>query len=295
MSSQVNTRTPTAPEETRTVEEIPDGLLEADAMTRARQASELAARYGAVIAELSRIRREALNELVASGMNQTAIGRELGMSRSRVGQLLGTGPRPERALIAQGPITVAIGGKVENRDRGGDPSAVVSQESLAAYHVIQDLAGSYQLDCGYELVPPPGMLDLNRDSLVVIGSPRLLPLVGQVMESDPNHVFKQGARGWFLFDRANDKTLRSPADSGESADYAWLGRLPTPSGNGSFLYLAGIHAMGTIGAAHYLADHVEDLYKQVRTKRWSVIIRSNYDPDTREVTSTEAVTPVSLA
>jgi hypothetical protein len=213
------------------------------------------------------------------------------MTRARVSKLLSSGPNPARAFLGTGRLTVAIGGKFEGQKASG-PSAVISAEALAAYNVIKDVAGSYHMDADYELVPPPGMVRLNRTNLIVMTSPRLLPLVGQVLESDPYLAFESGAQGWFLRDKETGVVYRSPSDSGTSSDYAYIGRLPRPDGKGTFLYLAGIHAMGTLGAAQYLADNLEDLYGQVKTRRWSTLIECHYDADTRQVSSTNRVTPV---
>ena len=48
--------------------------------------------------------------------------------------------------------------------------------------------------------------------------------------------------------------FHSPSDKGEPVDYGYIGRLPRPDGRGTFLYLAGIHAMGTLGVTQYLED-----------------------------------------
>jgi hypothetical protein len=34
------------------------------------------------------------------------------------------------------------------------------------------------------VIPPPGLVDLNRDNLVVICGPRLSPIIAQVLASD---------------------------------------------------------------------------------------------------------------
>ena len=71
-----------------------------------------------------------------------------------------------------------------------------------------------------------------------------------------------------------------------------MGRLPRIDGRGTFLYFAGIHAPGNSGAMHYLEGHLEELYGEVRTGRFSTIISCRFDPDSRQVTSSERVTPL---
>jgi hypothetical protein len=262
----------------------------ADAETRAQRASELVTRYSELTNEASRVRREALGELVDSGHSPADLARLLGVTRSRIGQLLSSGPRPERALLGSGAITVAIGGKVESGRE--QPSAVISAESLAAYHLIRDTCAEHKLQASYEVVPPPGMVRLNRDNLIVMGSPRILPLVGQVLEADEYLRFDSSAKGWFLRDLAQDEIYRSPSDNDESCDYAYVGRLPRPDIRGTFLYIAGIHAMGTKGAAYYLTNHLTELYQEVKAGRWSTLVAVHYDADTREISSTDRITPI---
>jgi hypothetical protein len=261
-----------------------------DDETRAKHASELVVKYTELTNEASRIRKEALLNLVDSGRSMAELGRLLGVTRSRVGQLLASGPRPERAILGTGAITVAVGGKFEAGK--AQPSAVISEEALAAYNLIRDTCQDLKLSAEYEIVPPPGMVRLTRDNLIVIGSPRILPLVGQVLEADEHLAFDSGAQGWFLRDLTTGDVYRSPSDAGEGCDYAYIGRLPRPDGKGTFLYLAGIHAMGTLGAAQYLTNNLSELYSSARTGRWSTLIASHYDPDTRRIASTDRVTPI---
>ncbi|SCL29993.1 Sigma-70, region 4 [Micromonospora pallida] len=260
-----------------------------DARERARAAHGLIDDYQAAIGELSRIRREALEQLLAGGMTQAQIAELLEMSRSRVSQLLSAGTRPERAFLGTGRLTVAIGGKQEAGRR--DPGDVLSAESFAAYNALAELARSVGLDASYEVVPPPGFVHLNRPNLIVLTSPRLLPFVGQVMESDPHVRFASDDRGWYLMD--GETEYRSPRDDGHSADYGYIGRLPRPDNKGSFLYLAGTHAQGTLGAAQFVADNLAQLHKELKNRRFSTIIRCEYDANNpRKILACERVTPL---
>lgn len=265
-------------------------LDQLDDETRLVRANELVAYHTERSGEASRVRREALMKLVDAGRPRADLARLLNITPSRIGQLLSSGPRPERALLGSGAITVAIGGKWEAGK--AQPSAVISSEALAAFRQIRAACADFKLDAEHEVVPPPGMVRLNRDNLIVVGSPRILPLVGQVLEADEHLAFDSGAQGWFLVDRSQGETYRSPSDSGESCDYAYIGRLPRPDGKGTFLYLAGIHAMGTLGAAQYLTNNLAELYSAVRTGRWSTLVATHYDPDTQVVISTDRITPI---
>jgi hypothetical protein len=188
-------------------------------------------------------------------------------------------------------LTVAIGGKQElGRD---DPGDVLSAESFAAYEILAEGARAVGLEATYEVVPRPGHVHLNRPNLIVLTNPRLLPFLSQVMEADPNLRYEHDEAGWYLIDKAADAEYRSPRDRSVFADYGYIGRLSRPDGKGTFLYLAGIHAQGTLGAAKYVADNLADLHRELKTRRFSAIVLCHYDPTTGpRIISTELVTPL---
>ncbi len=271
----------------------PDASGEAPALLdRARIVNGLIDDHQAAVSELSRERREILERLLQAGWTQIRLAEELDISRSRVSQLLSAGARPERALLGTGKLTVAIGGKHETGRTDGQALAVLSEQALAAYERLADLSRSLGLSAEYEVIPPPGMVNLNRANLVVLTSPRLLPFVGQVLDSDPHLGFANDDRGWYLIDKTTQTEYRSPSDDTASADHAYIGRLPRPDGKGTFLYLAGIHGQGTAGAAHYLETNLHELYREVRTRRWSALITCELDPKTRAVRTSKLLTPI---
>ncbi len=259
-----------------------------DPQDRAIAAHALIDDYQAAINDLSRIRREALEELLASkAMNQTQIADMLSISKSRISSLLSAGTRAERAFLGNGAITVALGGKHE---AGKDlPGVVVSNQAMAAYERLAELARTLQLKADYEVIPPPGFVTLNRANLIVACGPRLSPLVEQVLESDDNIAFAKDAKGWHMVERKTGAIHRSPHDTGGNGDLAYIGRLPRPDGKGTFLYMAGIHAIGTAGAAHYIENNLAELYREVKTRRFSMIVSCETDSATGEVTSSERV------
>jgi len=275
----------------REVEAITDEL---DQLVAAHQ---LVQRYQRLNTQAAELRRRLLRRFLDlhPGTENAVLARKLRISGSRVSRLLNEGIRPERALLGRGDVTIAAGGKMEPNDpRRADPSVMISREAFQATDLLAQLVTELGWTATTEIVGPPGNIHLNRPNLVVLCSPRLLPIVGQVLESDPHVGFDMTDQGrWCLIDRGTDTVYESPSDTdGISADFAYLGRLPRPDGRGTFLYLAGIHAMGTLGAAQFLATNLNTIWQQVRTRRWSMIVRVNYDPKKHEVTQVTPVTPV---
>lgn len=275
--------------------QIPEAVRSGPAKDRAIAAGELIDHLAVVSSELSRIRREALEEMSADGLTKAVIAREIGKDPSRVSRILSKGTPPERALLSpQGePVTVALGSKLETGR--ANPSDMISRDAANSYDQIRDALGTYGVSCSREVVPSPGLVDLNRDNLIVIGSPKVLPLLSQVLGADPVYAFAEDDYGRHLINRNTGQVYRSPSDMGRNADYAYIGRLPRPDGQGTFLYLAGIHAPGTNGAAQYLIDNLSELYRTVRGRRFSVLIEADYDDSRdRNITDTRVLADLQL-
>ncbi|OOC56876.1 hypothetical protein NOSIN_00330 [Nocardiopsis sinuspersici] len=266
-----------------------------DAEQRTKTAHEELTRVQEAADDLSRVRREGAEELRRRGMKPADIGRLLGMSRQRASKILKDGPPPERAFLGRGPLIIAVGEKKEADKEHGPPGPAVAAEDLAAYDMLSRLARDMGLDSSFETVRPPGLIDTNRDNLAVICGPRLSPIVGQLLESDRNIGFERDEHGWYLQDKQQGAMFRSPMDSGTDADFAYLGRLPRLDGQGMFLYIAGIHAVGAPGAVHWLSNHLGEIYEQVgRTRRFSTIIRCGFEPQSMQIVDSERATPVYL-
>jgi hypothetical protein len=265
--------------------------IESDA-DRARAASKLLAELQTGISEASRLRRESIARLREQGHSLADIADIIGVSRARIAQLRQAGPPPERAFLGSEALTVAI--PLKRESQYGRPA--VAQEDFAAFNALADLARDLQLGAEVEYIQLGGDVDLNRDNLVVICGPRISPLIAEVLKSDPVLQFERDDSGWFLTDQRTGHTYHSPSDNPAlpPGDVAYLSRQARPDGNGSFILLTGIHAVGSNGVIHYLTRELADLYEQVGTGRFSTLIASEFDPATRAITSSRRVTPLYL-
>jgi hypothetical protein len=171
---------------------------------------------------------------------------------------------------------------------------MVARADSATGQRLLSLAHSLSLEGELEYIPISGMIDLNRENLVVVCGPKTSPVTARALDPDPRLSFDELSDGrWIITDRATGQQFVSPLDNPDeprAADVAYLGRIPRPDGHGSFLYVAGVHAVGSLGAAEYLADHLAELYDSVGTREFSMVVESRFDPDTEEVTETRALT-----
>jgi len=258
-----------------------------DPLERVRQAVD-----ALTAAELERY--QAIADATAKTKNKAEVGRAAGISGSAVTQMLQRpapkGPEMPFWGAGDGSLTIAVATKTEApKDAAGPLGHVTATETIAAYECVRDLASQMGLAVNErEPIPPDGNVNLNRDGLVVICGPRLSPLVAQLLASDDVLRFIRDEHGWYLQDSHEKKQWRSPLDDGGGGDLGYLGRLPRPDGRGSFLYLGGIHAPGTAGVAHYLAGNLSELWPQVRTSRFSALIRCTLTPE-RRVESSERI------
>ncbi|HEY3561791.1 MAG TPA: hypothetical protein VGL05_30205 [Kribbella sp.] len=259
-----------------------------DPSARARAAQHAVNAAQNAVTELGQVRRDAMTAMLDAGLTNADVAQALDVTPQRVRQLMAGGPRPARAVLGSaGELTVAIGGKHEAEK----PRPVASAEAISAYERLAELARALGLECRQEVVPPPGFVDLNRDNLIVLGSPARVPFLKQVLPVDPAYGLDSDDQGWYVLAKAADKKFYSPSDSGESTDYGYIGRLPRPDGAGTFLYVAGLHAPGTLGAALWLTDNLDLVYRETRGKRWSVLVKVDFDKD-RHVTATDLLAPV---
>jgi hypothetical protein len=114
--------------------------------------------------------------------------------------------------------------------------------------------------------------------------------VAEVLARDPHLGFEQAADGrWVLVERPTGSVYRSGQDETPARDWdvAYLGRLPRPDGHGSLIVLAGLHPPGSLGAVELLCTRLGELYADVGTQHFSVLVGTEYEPVTQELRRVE--------
>jgi hypothetical protein len=266
------------------VEDPADDLFERvqrepDPLRQAQLAGELIAVYQQRSVELARLRKAAINRArLEKGLNFAAIAQRLNLTRGRITQIRQTAPPAERAFFGVGPVTVAL----PERLLEGRALPVISSEDARAADMLVGLLTDLAFQAERFRIPADGRWQPRGDVAAICG-PKSSPVTAAAIESDPVLRFDpdQGGR-WTIRERDGSKIYASPMDSPEnsdSSDVAYVGRLKLPNGH-PFFVVAGVHALGSVGAIDYLRRHLPELYAEVGSKRFSMVVGSDHDGET---------------
>lgn len=281
----------------------------ADPIERTRRAVYWREHYADLERSFARIRQEGFDELRRSGMTQSEIGKAVGLSRARVGQLLTKGGPPvERALLAPNlsePIRLAVVQKVPaEKGPGASGGPQRAEMTIEAVGRLKDYGKSAGLGFGKDIsvIEGHGMIDLDQENLVVLVGPRISVIVELALaKSDPVirwHKDQQGC--WYLTDTKTGAEYHSDFDQGWQPQHdevrtcvAHIGRIRRPDGRGGFLYLGGAHAPGTAGAVSLFLREIGFLWEQAKRSYWSAVVVTKVSPE-GEIVSAELASPVYL-
>ena len=189
----------------------------------------------------------------------------------------------ERAFFGVGPVTVAL----PLRSMPGRPYPVISSEDARAAELLTALLTSLAFQVEQFRIPTDGRWEPRGDTVAICG-PKSSMVTANAIEADPFLSFEPDATGvWRIYERDGSRTYESPMDVDQNvaADVAYVARLPY--GTGTLLVIAGIHALGSVGAVDYLARHLADLYATVGEQCFSMVVASTHDGET--VIASEAI------
>ncbi|MEU7283672.1 MULTISPECIES: sigma-70 family RNA polymerase sigma factor [Actinomycetes] len=262
-----------------------------DHALRVKAAVDLMGELQAAVVETSRMRKESIAWLRDHGHSMADVAKLMGVSRARVAQLRDAGPPPERVFLGTGPVQVLVPMRPGEREYVALEDSSTGQKLVALAHQLQ-LEG----DLGY--ISTSGEIDLNREDLIVVCGPKTSLVTAAALQADPRLSFETLPDGrWALIEMDSGKTYSSPSDDPDSptpSDVAYLGRLPRPDGQGTFLLIAGVHAVGSLGVAHFLTEHLADLYQQAGTAEFSMVIGCDYEQGTKAITDSRAISELLL-
>lgn len=261
-----------------------------DPVRRARRLTEALTRLKQEEIELGRLRRVAIEEAASSGLSYSEVARQVGVSRGRVSQIRADSAAAERAFFGIGPIGLAY----PLRRIPGRTLPMVAEEDVRARDELQAMLTSFSFAVELDGIDPEQDWEPSQVDLVAICGPKSSPTIARVLTADPVLNFDLDDTGrWGIEERATGHRHLSAMDDAEpeASDIAYLGRIPFDERR-SLLLIAGVHAMGSVGVIDYLVNHLADLYRQVGTSQFSMVIRSTYQPDGTITTSEPACPPL---
>ncbi|MGW2093265.1 hypothetical protein [Promicromonospora sukumoe] len=260
------------------VDDFEDIRADGDPIRQARRATELLVIYGQRTTELARLRKAAIDRAHDElGMSYTEVASKVGISKGRITQLRKSAPPVERAFFGVGPVTVAI----PLRAIGDRPNGVIAAEDDTAAQRMTGMLESLSLASDIFQIPTTGEWDPPVDAVAICG-PKSSYVTAEAIEADPHLTFEPDDGGrWVISDRTAGDVFVSPFDIDDpSRDIAYVGRL---NRNGKvLLVVAGVHAIGSVGAVDYLRRNLAKLYATVGDSPFSMVVTSKFDGTTVE-------------
>lgn len=244
-----------------------------DPIRRGRRATELLALYQQRSTELARLRREALEEAHRDlGLPYSQIATSIGVTKGRVTQIRSTAPAPARALFGVGPVTIVTPYRYHVADR---ERPLLAAEDVAAGEAAKQLLESLDFVTRSAQVGPDDT-ELPSGDLFVICGPKSSPAVTRLLEADPRLTIAHDDHGWFVEDRQTQDRHRSPSDAADvSADIAYIAR--RDDGDRIVTHVAGLHAIGSLGAVEYLTANTARLYSTSAGNDFSLLVETGFD------------------
>jgi hypothetical protein len=246
-----------------------------DPIRRGQRAGELITLYQQRSVELARLRKAAIEEARrTSDMSYTEIAAALGITKGRVTQIRGSAPRPERAFFGVGPIEIALPGRLI-RER--DDVVIAAEDDAAGSRLKSELEGLAFAVADRVVIDPRREWEPNGDAVVVCG-PASAHIGNKLMSDDPvlNMVIGDGAQ-WFIVDRVTGNRFLSPMDAENPAraDHAYIARRKI--GGDIIVHIAGLHALGSIGAVNYLFAALPELFAEYGDSQFSMAVTTEFD------------------
>jgi hypothetical protein len=218
-------------------------------------------------------------------LSYAAVATEFGLSKGRIGQITRSAPPAERGLFGVGPLTLAVPLRPA-RDRS---LPVIASEDAIAYERLAAYLRDLRFPVEQLRIPVDGQWRPDGDVVAICG-PKSSPVSADALAGDPVLDYHQAPDGrWVITDRHTGARYASPLDDDPDSrrDIAYVGRLPVPGG--SMLLIAGVHAIGAVGAVDYLVGNAAEVYRTVGDQPFSMVTASRHDGE--RVLASEVLCP----
>jgi len=248
---------------------------EADPIKRGRRATGLLAVYQQRATELARLRRVAIDEARDRlGGSYVEVAKAFGLTKGRITQIRHNAPPPERAFFGVGPVTVAVPGRVLPPRQ---ELLIASEDDLTADLLLDELARLAFVTERYR-IDPREQWEPAGDAVVVCG-PASAHVGRALLAADPVLGIEQGGADgqWRIVDRITGERFASPMDADEPAraDIAYVAR--HQQGSRVVVHIAGVHALGSVGAAHHLVSALPALYRDLGETSFSLAVCAEFE------------------
>lgn len=185
---------------------------------------------------------------------------------------------------------------------GGRDIPVIAHEDFSAASHMAAFIEKYGINVEFKQINPDGSLGLISDvnASIVICGPKTSNVIQELITLDPKYEFTPDVSGkWRIIDKETKNSFYSPIDreDKENKDIAYVARLKRASATEkNFLLIAGIHAAGSMGAVHYLADYkvLKKIDAEVKDRRFSLAISSSYKTNPFTLLTSEIFLPIKL-
>ncbi|TDC93632.1 hypothetical protein E1161_09320 [Saccharopolyspora aridisoli] len=247
---------------------------ETDPIRRGQRATDLITIYQQRATELARLRKAAIEEAHRElGMSYTEIAAGLGITKGRVTQIKQSAAAAQRAFFGVGPVSIGIPYRYQVTDR---ERPLIAAEDAETGEQLESLLAALSFTVDRYQIGPETEAAPEGDGVVVCG-PKSAPIGAELLDEDPvATLIKDGGRWWFEH-RDSGERFGSPADD-ETPQHADLGYFARHRYDGRVVvHIAGIHAIGSLGVAHYLTGNLADLYRRVGDVSFSGAVRAAYD------------------
>lgn len=248
---------------------------EPDPIKRGRLATDLLAVYQQRSAELARLRRVAIDEARDRlGGSYVDVARAFGLTKGRITQIRHSAPPPERVFFGVGPVTVAVPGRIV---AGRQDLVIASEDDLTAELLLDEL-GRLAFATERHRIDPREEWEPAGDAVVVCG-PASAHVGRALLAADPVLGMEHDAADgrWRIVNRATGERFGSPMDDDEPirGDVAYLARHQRDSR--VVVHIAGVHALGSVGAAHHLVSAVPALYRDLGETSYSLVVSAAFE------------------